>query len=320
MSDPLTYVRASNASVERAHDHYVEDSYGSGVLGGSDIDMDAGAYHAITESASGYPVTNKVLESSCDRPSDLPLRVLLREQEDRKGQPPSFSFLQTLDKPSQDVLTRITKPAPSGANNEPLGSVVRKRSAPDTEDVSRASKFRMTEDMAPTNATTVHDGILIDLTIQGKYVPPHRRQPVLNNITNTNNTGYTVTTRSNSKGGTTTNLTWNPQDNSGKDSRKVRRQRAAAAAAEIAIRAELTNQKVSRAEDTSKMTFNKVFHRLSTFRTHLSKDREALSTRWEADDKMKEPEMMDRMQVLGDYMRQIDEALGGAIGVVSQIK
>ena len=220
VSEHHTYVKASNTSVERARGHYVEDSYDSAVIGVGDFDVDAGAYDPTTERASDYPVADKVLEPSRDRPFDLPLRALLREQEDRKQQPPSFSFSQTLDKTSQDVLTKIAQAAPSGANNEPLGSVVRKRSAPDAENSSRASKFRMIEDVALTNSSAVPDRILIDLTIPDKYVPPHRRQPVLSNITNTQNTGCTVTTRTNSKGGTTTNLTWNPPDNSGKGSKR----------------------------------------------------------------------------------------------------
>ncbi|MCJ1432325.1 hypothetical protein MMC27_001681 [Xylographa pallens] len=320
ISEHLTYVKASRTSVERARGHYVEDSYDSGVIGVGDIDMDTGAYHPTTERASDYPMADKVLESSGDRPSDLPIRALLREQEDREQQPPSFSFPQTLDKTSQDVLTRITQAAPSGANNEPLGSVVRKRSAPEAEEASRASKFRMMEDVAPTNSTAVHDGILIDLTIPDKYVPPHRRHPVLSNITNTQKTGCTATSRTNNNGGTTTNLSWNRPDKSGKGSKKVRRQHAAATAASTASHAEPTDQNVSRRKIASQVTFNTVFNRLSMFRKGLINDREALSNCWEVDDKMKEPEMMDRMQDLGEYMKQIDKALAGAIGIVSQIK
>ena len=317
-SEPLTYVKASNTSVEKARGYYVENSYGSGVLGDGDIDMDTGANHPITESASACIVTDKVPESSGNITSDLPLRALLREQEDYRQQPSSFSL--TLDKPSQEALTRITSVAPSGANNEPLGSGVRKRSAPDWEEVFRASKFRMAEDVVSTNTATVQERVLIDLTIPDNYIPPHRRQPVLSNITNTQNTGYSVTTRTNSKGGTTTKLRWNPSDNSSKGSRKIHRQRAAAVASRTVIRTELTDQNVSPENAASKKTFNKVFNRLSAFRTGLIKDREALSNRWVADNRMKEPGTIDRMQQLGDYMRQIDEALGGAIEVVNQIK
>ncbi|MCJ1388887.1 hypothetical protein MMC18_001738 [Xylographa bjoerkii] len=309
--DPLSCVATSNNGVERAHAHHREDLYSIGVVDVGEVDANVGAHHSTIDRASDYPVTDTAHESSLGRPSDLPLRALLREQEDREQQP-SLSFPHTLDKESQDILTKVTQVAPSGANNEPLGLVVRKRGAPEPEEASRPMKVRRTGNMALADATAAHDRILIDLTEPDRYVPPHRRQPVLSNITNTQNTGYTVTTRTNSKGGTTTNLTFNPPKTNERDSRAQRRQQRAAAAA--------ADHKISRAETASKMTFNKVFNRLSTFRTQLRKDRESLSACWEADAKMKEPEMMDRMQELGDYMRQIDDAVARAVGVVRSIK
>ena len=318
MGEPLTHVTASNTSVERPRVSYLEDTDSSGALGVGDIDMDVGVSHPITESTLAFPVTPKVLDASRTRTSELPLRVLLREQEEHDQEALAFSPL--LDKPSQDELTRITNVAPIGANNEPLGTVARKRSAPDSEEVPRASKFRMTESVALTKTTTVHDGLLIDLTIPGKYIPPHRRQPVLSNITNTQKRGNTVDNCTNGKAGKATSLTWNQPDSCGKESRPPRSRRASAVATENVTRVEPTNPKVSPRKTASEKAFTKVFNRLIGFRTGLIKDRENLSTRWEADDKMKEPEMMDRMQLLGDYMRQIDEALAGAIEVVSQIK
>ncbi|MCJ1398253.1 hypothetical protein MMC11_001450 [Xylographa trunciseda] len=310
-SNPLTYVRASNPSVERARGLYEENSCGSNILGVGDIDTNFGSHHSSIERASDYPVTDTAHEFSFDIPSDLPLRALLREQEDRKQQP-SSSFPHTLSTENQGISTMVTQPAPSGANNEPLGLAMRKRGATESGDASRPSKFRRTEDGALAKSTAVHDGLVIDLTVPERYVPPHRRQPILSNITNTQNTGYTVTTRTNSKGGTTTNLTFNPPNNHESETKAQRRRRRAAAVA--------AEQKVSQAEAASKKIFTRVFQRLSEFRTHLIQDREALSTRWEVDAKMQEPGVMNRMQELGNYMRKIDDALAGAIGVVRRIK
>ena len=329
--DPPTCGREPNNGVERAPDRHEEDSYGSGVTRADDPGEDVRAYDATIESASGCPASNNVHEPSLNRSIELPFRALLREQEDRKQQA-DFTFPYNLDEASQRIATRSSPAALSGANNQPLGSTVRKRGAPAFFQVSRPSKLRRIDSTAVEDVTTAPSGVLIDFTLPEDDFPVSPHPPVLKDITSTHNMEHTVTTRAESKGGTITNSTLNAPQSNGEHSyttstvtaasrRRQRRHNAAAAksAAKAAVCVELLNQNVSQAEAARQKTFKKVLNRLCESRNHLGQDREALSARWEADAKMKEPEMMEHMQELGDYMKQIDEALVRAIAVVRRI-
>ncbi|MCJ1408728.1 hypothetical protein MMC19_002803 [Ptychographa xylographoides] len=233
--------------------------------------------------------------------SELPLRALLRAQEDMHN------------KWSRPPLQYDTAPYvwASGANNEPLGSITRKRHASTSDENLKSSKVPRLNDVTTTSVAMVHHATMIDYRGSNNGNCGIRNCASVN--TNNNCTQSSNSTRmiKSSKADTSHRYSHDSRsfDLVGAVSRRSRKRANRGAAAQ------LTNL----IDGATIKAFTKVKKSLAVSERSITAARETLSMRWNTDPKLKQPQAMKHLNELGSCLIEVEDGLAKALTIMGKL-